>query len=320
LCELSTDFAIDCALDYIEGQQGEAPDIYYDWLEWQFGKTIADYYMRPYNSKIWAYPLKNMETEWVHGKMPISSKREILASLVNRETAEKNFVHSSFYYPKHGGIQSMVDAIAQPLSDKIRLNTAVGKIEKRGGKWQINGTDEYDVVISTLPIVEMPNMMTLPDEISKAISGLTFNSHTSVLFSCPPTNLHWLYIPESKYKSHRICYQSAACANATPNQSMGSGTLEVIGNKFDIPSDFALDNAVIPQELGAKQQITTAHAEYAYVVHSIGYKKNTEIFRAYFEGVEHFHLLGRWALWHYSNMDINMADAFKLADAYFQKR
>ncbi|MDR1001448.1 MAG: FAD-dependent oxidoreductase [Clostridiales bacterium] len=316
LCQLDDNFAIDCALDYIQAQQGSMPDNYYDWLEWQFGKTIADFYMRPYNRKIWGYPLEDMEIEWVHGKMPLSSKREILESLVKRDSKERNSVHSSFHYPKLG-IQMLYDTMAKPLT--VLLNTPVERIEKSGDKWIINGTETYDSVVSTLPIVEMPNMMTLPQSVVSAIGQLVYNSHTSVFFNSIPSDIHWLYLPENNYRAHRVGYMTSMCSVASPDSGAGNGAIELIGEKFDVPNDFILREGIVPNELGLKRQFGSAFAKYAYVVHSKGYERNTKMFRDYFADVDNFHLLGRWAYWHYANMDICMGDAMKIVDKYFPK-
>lgn len=58
LCELDTKDAVNCVYDFILSQNGERPNNYRDWLIWNFGQAISDYYMLPYNEKIWAYPLK----------------------------------------------------------------------------------------------------------------------------------------------------------------------------------------------------------------------------------------------------------------------
>ena len=112
LCELEPEDAVECIYDFLLSQQGEEPSNFKDWLTWNFGKGIADYYMIPYNEKIWAYPLEKMETQWMRGKMPLPEKKEIIRSILLKDPTERKMPHSTFYYPLHGGIQTMINAIA----------------------------------------------------------------------------------------------------------------------------------------------------------------------------------------------------------------
>lgn len=316
LCELDTEDAVDCVLGYVQAQQGEEPDNFRDWLYWNFGQGIADYYMIPYNEKIWAYPLDQMETGWMRGKMPLPSKRDMVRSMLLKDPTEREMPHSTFYYPIEGGIQSMVNAIADGLD--IRCNTPVESIERIDGKWRVNGTDPYDAAVSTIPLPVIGRVFAgLPTETTHAIEGLRYNSLNTVLFECPRTNITWLYIPSHDYRSHRVGYQSALTPNACPDQDhRGCGALEIIGERIDDPSSLLGANA-LPEELGFRHVIDSEFTEYAYVIHDLDYRKNTEAVRAYFGGQEGFHLLGRWGTWNYKNMDLCMEDAMRLVREKF---
>ena len=113
LCELDTEDAVECVHDFILAQEGPEPDNFREWLTWNFGNGIAKRYMIPYNEKIWAYPLEDMETQWMRGKMPLPTKKEMIRSMILNDPKERKMPHSSFYYPLHGGIQTMVNAIAK---------------------------------------------------------------------------------------------------------------------------------------------------------------------------------------------------------------
>lgn len=317
LCELDTEDAIDCAYDFIMGQKGERPSNYYDWLVWNFGESIAHKYMIPYNSKIWAYPLKEMETQWMEGKMPLPTKKEMLRSLLLKDPSERKMPHSTFYYPLHGGIQTMVDAIAKGL--ELRLSSNVKKLERMGNKWVVNGDDAFDEVVSTIPLPELANAYELPSSVANAVSDLKYNSLTTILCKCPKTNISWLYVPEAKYKMHRIGFQSSLTPYATPEET-GSGAVEIIGNRFDVPPDFVSRDDLVPMELELSQVIDMEFTQYAYVIHDLNYRKNTKVILDYFKSVPNFNLLGRFATWNYKNMDLCMQDAFELAKILDEER
>lgn len=311
LCELVLEDALNCAYDYLMAQQGPEPDNFRDWLIWNFGESIANYYMLPYNSKIWAYPLEKMETHWMQGKMPLPEKKELLRSLLLKDPSERKMPHSTFYYPIEGGIQAMVDALAKPLN--IRTSCPVERIERDGVGWLVNGTEHYDRTISTIPLKVLTRAMNLPEKIVRAINGLKYNSLTTVLFDCPPTDISWLYIPSREYQAHRVGYQSALTPKATPDKR-GSGALEIIGPRHMVDDKLLMSDTVIPKELQPSHVIDMEFTEYAYVIHDLDYRRNLSVIYDYFNGVTDFDLLGRWAQWNYRNMDLCMKAAMELAE------
>lgn len=314
LCELDTDDAVNCIYDFILAQSGEEPTNFRDWLIWNFGQSICDYYMIPYNEKIWAYPLEEMETKWMQGKMPLPTKKEMIHSMLLKDPTERKMPHSTFYYPIDGGIQSFMDAIAKPLN--VRLNTTISSIKEFGEKWIINGYDEYDYVISTIPLPEMVTAMSsLPEEIVSKIRDLKYNSLTTVLFECPRTDITWLYIPSHDYKSHRVGYQSALTPHANKDESMGAAALEIIGERFDV-AGLENQNNILPAELDFHKTLDSEFTKYAYVIHDKNYRSNITEIKEYFDGIRNFDLLGRWGTWNYNNMDMCILSSMKLAEKF----
>lgn len=310
LCELDTDDAVDCVYDFILAQKGEEPSDFREWLVWNFGEGIAERYMIPYNEKIWAYPLEDMETQWMQGKMPLPTKKEMIRSMLLKDPSERKMPHSSFYYPLRGGIQTMVDAIADGMD--IRYNTNITKISKRDRKWVINEEEEVDQVVSTIPLPLLPAVMELPSEIVQSICRLKYNSLSTVLFECPKTDITWLYIPSHAYKSHRVGYQSTLTPYGCPISDRSCGALEIIGKPIEDPEALAHRHDILPEELGYTETLDYEFTEYAYVIHDRKYRDSITAVKAYFSENDSFHLLGRWGTWNYKNMDLCMADAMQL--------
>lgn len=310
LCELDIDDAVDCVYDFILSQQGEEPTNFRDWLTWNFGEGIANRYMIPYNEKIWAYPLEKMETQWMQGKMPLPTKKEMIRSMLLKDPKERKMPHSTFYYPLHGGIQTMVNAIAKDLD--IRTKYLVNSIQKKEGQWIINNDLKVDRIISTIPLPELNTAMELPSEVAESISGLKYNSLTTVLFDCPTTDISWLYIPSHQYRSHRVMYQGTLTPHASPDNSASCASLEIIGPRFAVSEFLAERDDILPKEIGFTKVLDSEFTQYAYVVHDLNYRKNLKTIFEYFDKNESFHLLGRWGTWNYKNMDLCMLDAMNL--------
>lgn len=310
LCELDIDDAVECVHDFILSKDGEEPTNFRDWLTWNFGKGIADAYMIPYNEKIWAYPLERMETQWMQGKMPLPTKKEMIRSMLLKNPKERKMPHSTFYYPLHGGIQTMVDAIAE--GTPIKTDYTITSIRKEDGKWRINDEEPVDAVISTIPLPALPEVMALPESVCESIGDLKYNSLTTILFDCPKTDITWLYIPSHDYRSHRVGYQSALTPYACPTSDGGSAALEIIGPRFDVDPSFAQQPGILPEELGFKRVLDCEFTQYAYVIHDLNYRKDLREIMDYFDRDDTFHLLGRWGTWNYKNMDLCMLDAMEL--------
>lgn len=313
LCELEPEDTLDCAYEFLMAQEGKEPDNYQDWLVWNFGRGIAERYMIPYNRKIWAYPLEKMETHWMQGKMPLPSKKEMLRSLLLKNPSERKMPHSTFYYPIVGGIQSMVDKIAEGLD--LRLRQEVKSIVRQEKHWIINHEDRFDEVISTIPLPELAKALEVPGSVSQAIADLKYNSLTTILCKCPKTDISWLYVPDAGYRMHRIGYQSALSPKAAPD-GYGSGAIEIIGQRFEVEENTIFQPGVAPEQLQLSEIVDTEFTEYAYVIHDINYLRNTSTVLNYFEQLENFALLGRFATWNYKNMDLCMQDAFELVGRY----
>lgn len=314
LCELDIDDAVDCVHDFILAQNGEEPSNFKDWLVWNFGQAICDYYMVPYNEKIWAYPLDKMETKWMQGKMPLPSKKDMIHSMLLKDPTERKMPHSTFYYPIDGGIQSFMNAIAEGLN--VRCNTSISVIRRSDDKWIINNEEAYDAVISTIPLPVVGKVMDdIPGAILDHIRDLKYNSLTTVLFECPDTDITWLYIPSHDYRSHRVGYQSALTPHANLKPGMGAGALEIIGDRFDV-SGLEKEKNILPEELKYSKSLDSEFTEYAYVIHDLNYRANVTAIKDYFESLSGFDLLGRWGTWNYKNMDLCIYDSMQLSKKY----
>jgi len=307
LAQLDTDETIDCLVDFISSKTGVEPDNFHDWLIWLFGPSIAEKYLIPYNSKIWNYDLRKMSTDWVRGKMPIPTIRQLITSVVKSDASESLMPHSAFYYPQKGGIRNFVDAIATGLT-AIRLNEPLQSLEIIAGRYVVNGSTNYDLVINTAPLPELSGVIRgIPDEVANAIRDLKYNSIKTVLFSCARDNDYsWVYLPDPSIKPHRIVYQGNFAQVNAPIPDTSSFTVEVIG-------DYPVDRIVkdVSGKVPFGDYIDEHYTKYAYVIFDRNRARNMEVIRRYFAetGIE---LLGRFAEWEYYNMDICIERAFAL--------
>jgi len=314
LWQLPTEDAVDCIVDLINSRKGPEPENFEEWLGWAFGKSIADKYLVPYNRKIWRYDLSKVSSHWVQGKMPFPAIREVLHSVLSQNSNESKMPHSFFYYPKSGGIQSMIDAIAAPCINLIQTGVKVKVIEKKGHNWLINGEYSATHIISTIPVNALiKTLANAPDYVCKAAADLKWNSLTTTLCSRTElTGFSWLYLPSSEYFCHRIVYQgelSAGCCPPGCSSAIYEATCSVTAEQL-------LDNIgkerTFPQ-MEYNEVLGTSYTDYAYPIYDLSFENNIGVINSWLDdsGIKR---CGRFAEWRYYNMDICIKRALEEVD------
>ena len=92
----------------------------------KFGKSIVEKFLKPYNEKLYATDLTNLDVDAMGRFFPYADKEAIIN---NMKKSEVNSYNSSFLYPKNGAasfIQVLYDNLDK---DKVLLNTSVVKID-----------------------------------------------------------------------------------------------------------------------------------------------------------------------------------------------
>jgi protoporphyrinogen oxidase len=303
----------------IAAEKGELrePANFGEWIYNTFGKGIAECYMVPYNEKIWNYPVRLMSAHWVEGRVPRPPVEDVIRSAIGIET--EGYTHQSvFSYPLDGGIESLVQAIAEPVKDRIITGFKVDSVKKTGASWTISDgkrTVTADRCISTIPLQHLvPSLEGVPEEVRKAVKDLRYNSLVTVTLGIkgevPP--LSWLYIPENAAgPENRISFPSNYSPHTAP-PGHGSILAEITFNNGDDISKMS-DPQVIDHITGslAKMGIISPSSvvsrgvykkEFAYVVYDIRYQKNIKIIRDYFNQIG-LSLVGRFSQFEYLNMD-----------------
>ena len=207
----------ECLKGYVEAWHArkasgsEAPKDFAAWIQWRFGDGIAKHFMDPYNEKIWKRPLEKITSDWVAGRVPDAPVEDILKAAIGIRT--EGYTHQAiFYYPKTGGFQGITDGLARSLGDRVRLNTPVTNVRKKGDGWVVNDED-FDVVVNTISLTYMPDIIEgMPADVSKAMRELEYNGLVTYLIALDRAehpNLSWIYLPQkSQGPANRVTYMS----------------------------------------------------------------------------------------------------------------
>ncbi len=313
-----------CINEYVKNlvavEKGEVaePTSFKDWIYYTFGKGIAECYLVPYNEKIWNYPTDKMSKHWMDGRVPRPPVEDIIKSAIGIET--EGYTHQAvFSYPIEGGIESLIHAIAKPITGSIKTNYTVTSVVNTGDGWAVSNGKETitaERVISTLPLQTLLPMLDVPSQIQEACNALRYNSIAciSVGFKGTLPDISWMYVPEEKWGAfNRLSFPSnfsskvapegcsAVLAEITYNE--GDDVLKMNDEEIIMHTvDGLVRMGIIPS---SESVVHTAvdHFKFAYVVYDLDYLKNIKIVREYLEGTLGIDLVGRFSEFEYINMD-----------------
>lgn len=292
--------------DLVEMARNEniKPNNFEEFLKGRFGNTLYDLYFKPYNWKVWRRDLTKVPLSWLEGKLPMPTVAEIIfANIYHVE--ERQFVHSSFYYPKKGGSQFIADTLAKDLD--IHYNTPVEKIKKTAKSWEVNGI-EADRVIFCGNIKHLPQMIDGEVDVVSfvnAINSLEYHGTTSVFCEIDSNPYSWIYQPSMDHLSHRIICTGNFSASNNAEGKM-TGTIEFTDE---------ISKEEILQQLDKMpfhpKYLTHNYERYTYPIQDKDTRSMIAALKKLLEA-EGLFLCGRFAEWEYANMDVCMGYALDL--------
>ena len=292
------------------------PKNFMEWIQTTMGKGIADYYMVPYNQKIWKYPLEKMNTEWIAGRVPSPSVEEMRKGAEEAQPIDYG-PNAEFWYPKHGGIGALANSLAKDIPVKLEseatwFNPSASGVETL---YEENGEEKSitsDKVMSSLPLPEIIDMMDdVPEEVQTATDNLVYNSLVCVMVGVKRPNIidkHWLYFPEKDLIFNRISFPMNFSQYTTPE---GSSSILVEVTYRDTVMDLeetkkqVLLDLVKANLIKDSDEIEVCEAmdfKYAYVVYDLDHGKNVKVIHDYLNA-HNIIPIGRFGEWEYYNMD-----------------
>ena len=168
----------ECLLSFLKVSQIGVPEAkkrenFLLWIKHTFGEGIARHFMVPYNRKFWTVPPEELTCEWLDGFIPVPSLNDLVNGTV--QESKKQFGYNAhFWYPKRGGISSLVMALAEPL-DNIRTNSEITEIglAKKEIRLITGEKDRFDYLVSTVPLPQLAHLIRdLPRDIKHLFETL----------------------------------------------------------------------------------------------------------------------------------------------------
>lgn len=281
-----------------------------------WGAGIAKHFAVPYNRKLWAVPLAEMETSWLGGRVPMPDLGEMIEGAL-QPVGKPMGPNARFGYPLRGGFQALMDGFLPHIEDQLMLGRKVTAVSPSARTVTLNdGTVlAYEQLISTMPLPVLIRLMgdEAPAEVQQAAAGLRHVSVRCVNLGIGRENLtdkHWIYYPEETV-FHRIFVQG----NASPycNRPGGFGlTCEITYSPHKpLPCDGealvqrCIDDCRAVGIIREDDPIWTSmqvDMPFAYVVYDHARPKNIATIRKWLVSQD-VTLSGRYSEWEYYNSD-----------------
>lgn len=306
---LPKEWQLKCVADFlsIAKERNFNYDNFEDFLKKRFGNTLFELYFEPYNKKVWRCPLKEIPISWLEGKLPMPTVTEIFFNNINH-VEERDFVHSTFWYPKQGGSQFFADRLAAGIT--VKYGKGIDKLKYSKGVWHVD-SETFDIVVFCGNIKQLP-MCVEGVNISnykKNIDDLLYHGTTTVFCEIERNPYSWIYLPSSEYESHRIICTGNFSETNNASGKM-TGTIEFTD---EISLSAIKDN--LQRMPFSPRYITHKYNKYTYPIQT-SYTKEMinelkEVMRK-----DNFYFTGRFADWEYYNMDVAIKAAMILCNKW----
>ena len=194
--------------------KSELPANFSEWIHATFGAGLAKVFLEPYNFKVWAHPLEQMNYQWIGEKVAVIDLERVIKNLIFELDDISWGPNKTFQFPKRGGTGAVWQGVADLVGrDKIRLNTPVRHVDPTNKVAILNKNSriKYTHLLSTMPIdrlVAMSNgLSSAAIEKAKLLRYSSANIVGIGLGGKPPATLQkkcWMYFPEDDCPFYRV--------------------------------------------------------------------------------------------------------------------
>ena len=193
---------IDCLYDLFTAPKNDY-NTFKEMLYCKFGRSIAEKFLIPYNSKLYACNLDTLDKDAMGRFFPYAEKEEIIRNFKEKNVFSYN---NTFDYPYNGAIE-YVHALQKGIKDcEIRTDTKVVKIDANKRVVIDDNGNEYhfDNLISTIPFPQLLSFCSID------VDSTIYTWNKVVVFNLgfnrkgQNKDTHWIYFPEDKYCFYRV--------------------------------------------------------------------------------------------------------------------
>ncbi len=204
---------LDCLMSYLDtlDKQPSLQDSFEKWSRSSFGDRLHELFFAPYNSKLWQADLNSFNAEWAQRFVAMPDRELIVRGTLDCHRNETFGYNATFSYPRKGGSQAIVDALAAETSIPIRTNRELVAIDPlaRLCEFADGSSVRYRSLVTSLPLPRLLRMVHNADpKILEISNRLRHNSLLYFVFGYESfgesLSQHWIYFPEPQFLMYRV--------------------------------------------------------------------------------------------------------------------
>lgn len=309
---------IDCLYDLFQRKEKTEYSDFLDMLYGKFGKSIVEKFLKPYNEKLYACDLHQLDKDAMGRFFPYADIPQIIANMKREQDSSYN---STFLYPRNGA-GSFLDVLYRRLdATKVRLGCTLTRVDAERKLAYTDGGEEisFEYLINTAPLNHFLAM--LGTDAALELNGrlsynkvLVFNLGFSKKSAFKE---HWIYVPDKAVNYYRIGFYDNILSTDKLSMYVEIGYPKDAAVDTEQQLALTLENLKrcgIVTEDNSLIASSTILMDPAYV----HIRRDTEAAIAEMKrslAVSGIHTIGRYGGWTYCSMEDCMLEAKELVQA-----
>ncbi|HTM21429.1 MAG TPA: FAD-dependent oxidoreductase [Kofleriaceae bacterium] len=311
--QLPVDEFVDCLYHLYFREAGE-PRSFKEMVHRRLGRGIAERFLVPYNEKLYACDLDQLDADAMGRFFPHADVADIIRNLRHPDNAAYN---STFTYPRGGAIE-YVNALLRDLPPgTVALSERVEAIDVDA---RIASTSrrriQYRKLITSAPLPRLLAMTGL------AHDATAFRSNQVLVFNLGfdrkgPTGVHWMYFPDPTLPFYRVGWYDNILGDDRMSLYIEIGA--ATGRSFDVDAERAAVLAGLRREgIVTDHQLLAWHSvvldpAYVHITRAslAEAARLTPILHA--AGI---YPVGRYGRWTYCSIEDNLVETRDLAGSF----
>jgi len=301
-----------CLRDLIHRQESDS-ESFKKMLISNYGRSISDKFLIPYNEKLYACDLDSLDSDAMGRFFPHASLKDIVDNFIAKDSRSYN---STFTYPRYGAIE-YIKSLHRRIGDtEIHLDSRVTRIDLENRLVFVGDKSyKYSRLISSMPLPTLLSICGLDwdPEIFTWNKVLVFNMGFDRKGDDSVNN--WVYFPDKELSFYRIGYYDNIFDDKRMSLYVELGFSS--GDEIDIEywktkvlADLKKVGVITDQLLVSYKAIIM---DPAYVHVNGKADKLKKDYKAYLEGFD-VYSIGRYGDWKYCSIEDNILEARELSE------
>lgn len=189
----------------------QPPDNFREWILATFGPGIADLFLFPYNFKVWAHPLEELDFRWVGERVATPSLDDALRAICLQQDQVSWGPNRRFRFPLRGGTGAIWRSLGQRIPQShLQMSSRVESIDaaKRVITFSNGQELRYQQLINTAPLNWLCRMVGDPRlSATNRLKSSTVHVIGIGMRGQPPESIRkmcWMYFPGVNCGFYRV--------------------------------------------------------------------------------------------------------------------